>query len=94
MILDSFFSNEIIPAAMGSSTGPGRWEGHMMNTPYGGFMMLLVGAAVIVFIILIVRGFSRKNVDASPLEILKRRYAQGEIDKETYEKMKQDIKGG
>jgi putative membrane protein len=93
MILDSYLSNVITPAAMGS-TGPGRWEGHMMNTPYVGFMMLLVGAVIVVFIIFIVRGFSRKNVEASPLETLKRRYAQGEIDKETYEKMMHDLEGG
>jgi putative membrane protein len=34
----------------------------------------------------------RSDLSESPLEILKQRYARGEINREQYETMKQDIK--
>lgn len=37
-------------------------------------------------------GTRRSDLSESPLEILKQRYARGEINREQYETMKQDIK--
>ncbi len=40
MSVDTFLSNLLVPMAQGGG-GPGAWDGHMMNMPFGGFFMLL-----------------------------------------------------
>ena len=80
------------------------WPNHMMGFGWGGWiigglMMLLFWGGLIALTVLAIRAFSHSNQpqrDASattetPLEILKRRYAQGEIDKRQYDDMKRDI---
>ncbi|NQW80650.1 MAG: SHOCT domain-containing protein [Polaromonas sp.] len=58
----------------------------------GLFWLLIIAGAV-----LLVRWLARRpgqvktSLDDSPAEILKRRYANGDIDRETFEKMKQDL---
>jgi putative membrane protein len=58
---------------------------------------------VIIFSALIILGIahlvnlitgSRRTLEESPLRILKRRYAKGEITREEFEKMKDDLKKG
>lgn len=62
-------------------------------------VMALFWIAVIVGIVLLVRWAARSAGGAAPshreeaLEILRRRYAAGEIDKEEYEQKKKDITG-
>lgn len=76
----------------------------MMNNGHGGWMMGGMGLLSILFwiliiagVVLIVRWLTERNGQGktspaeSPLDILKKRYAKGEIDRETFEKMKQDI---
>lgn len=76
----------------------------MMNSEAGGWMMGGMWLFPILFWILIITGVmlinrwlaaregSGRTVPAeSPLNIVKMRYAKGEIDKETFEKIKQDI---
>ena len=76
----------------------------MMNNGYGGLMMggmwllsVLFWILIIAGVVMIVRWLTERNGQGkispaeSPLDILKTRYAKGEIDKETFEKMKQDI---
>jgi len=65
---------------------------------FGGIFMIVVWGLVIVGIVLLVRWLvasSKKHgtgSDAdSPLEILKRRYARGEINKEEFEEKKKDL---
>ena len=53
-----------------------------------GFVLLLVWAIKSAF-----RG-GRKEAEEVPLDILKRRYASGEITREEYERMKHDISPG
>lgn len=76
--------------------------GPMMNMPYGGGMWMffhfifwiMVVAGVILLIVWIVRQTGRRpggNAEETALDILKKRYARGEITKEEYEKIKKDI---
>ena len=63
----------------------------------GMVIMLLFWVLIIVGIVLVVRwllnqgGQKPPQTDASALEILEKRYAQGEIDKEKFDAMKQDL---
>jgi len=67
--------------------------------------LLLVLAAIFVFlfvlvVFLLVRSFyrseiaPRKSITGTPLEIVQRRYAAGEISSEEFEKIKQDLREG
>lgn len=53
----------------------------------------LVGAVVL--IVFLIRGLGGPGMpaDKSPLDILKARYARGEIDRETFERMQGDLEG-
>ncbi len=88
--------------AEGQSQGYGAWPGMMgwgwgMGWPWP-LMMLVFWIAVIVGVVFIVRWFvlsaNRGRGGASEesaLDILKKRYAKGEINKDEYEKIKKDI---
>jgi putative membrane protein len=77
--------------------GPGRW-GHMMYYGYGhgGMFMWIVFLIVIgLLIYFIVQGQKTKGQtptrNESPVDILKKRYAKGEVTKEEYERIKKDL---
>lgn len=79
--------------------GRGGW-GSMMHYGfgYGGMFMwilfLIVVGLLIYFILQAQRGKDQTSTDGeSPLEILKRRYAKGEITKDQYDNMRKDIEG-
>ncbi|MSU91167.1 hypothetical protein GE300_16380 [Rhodobacteraceae bacterium 2CG4] len=58
---------------------------------FGGLMMLLFWGAIIALIVFAVRGFSSGSGPGSKsdaAEILRERYAKGEIDDEEYERRK------
>jgi putative membrane protein len=84
-------------AGYGRWVCPWRWGPGMMSGFPGGMAMmmvlLLLLGAVVVYMLLKRQGELR-SVDSTretPLEILKRRYAKGEITKEQYEEMKKDL---
>ena len=64
----------------------------------GGWMMIfwwiLIIAIILIAIRVIMRGRTNQsnNQAGSPLEILKQRYAKGEITKEEFEERKSDLK--
>jgi putative membrane protein len=75
----------------------GGYGGYGMGW-FGGIFMIAFWVLVIAGIILFIRWLlasSRKaegrTGDDSPLEILKKRYARGEINKEEFERMKKDL---
>jgi len=62
------------------------------------FFSLLFWIFIIAGAVFIVRWLTERNNDSSPptestLEVLKKRYARGEIDQDTFEQMKRDING-
>lgn len=74
---------------------------HMMEFSSGWgwimmLMMLLFWGLIVWALIWGIRSFSRSDSDRDnrPLEILKRRYASGEIDREEFESKKRDLQGG
>jgi len=71
--------------------------GHMMNFGLGGIFMWAIFFIIIVGVLyLIVQSNKPKSYDSSfienPIDILKKRYAKGEITKEEFEKMRKDLK--
>lgn len=86
------------PAAAQTSEGaywymhPG-W-GHMMGWGlFGGLGMLLFWVAIIVLLVLLLRGRPPAQTRPDPLDILKERFARGEIDKEEYEERRKILSG-
>ncbi|KXG77424.1 hypothetical protein AN618_11520 [Fervidicola ferrireducens] len=63
----------------------------------GMFLWVLFWAAVIYFIFRLIKlipingASERRNFTETPLDILKKRYAAGEITKEEFEKIKEDL---
>ncbi len=78
--------------------GPGAMGGYGfpwgMHTFGGGILMFLFWVVIIGGIALLVVGLARQGIQPTergeaPLDILKRRYASGEIDREEFERMKE-----
>ena len=69
--------------------------GNMTGWFGGGIMMFLFWAAIIIFIVWLAREVGGRNNEKhnsnSSLDILKERYAKGEINKEEFEQKKKDI---
>jgi putative membrane protein len=73
----------------------GNW-GHMMGSGFGGgFMWIIVIVLVGVVIYFLLQASKSKGPDGSvmetPLDILKKRYAKGDIDKEEFDLKKKDL---
>ena len=81
----------------GPMGGPGGGWGHMMGygLGYGGMLMwvifIVIFGVLIYFLMQAMKG--RGRAGETPLEILKKRYAKGEITKEEFDKMRKDISG-
>lgn len=88
----------VVPAGAALADPADNWHngfGHMMwgggFGMVGGLMMLLFWGAIIALIVLAVRGFSAGSGSGSKsdaVEMLRERYAKGEIDDEEYERRK------
>lgn len=69
--------------------------GHMSGWGFNGtVMMILFWAFIILLIVWAIRGFSQErppDQKRTALDILKDRYAKGEIDKEEFETKKKDL---
>lgn len=93
-----------LSSTMGGMMGPGMMGPGMMwrgggwmwgvGMWLGGLAMLVFWGALIVGAILVVRhlgGMPGSEVRTSSLDIVKRRYASGEITREQYEQMRKDL---
>ncbi len=71
-----------------------HWDNYGWGMGIGWILMVLFWLFVIVGIVYLVQaGISRgKPRGEDPLDILKRRYAKGEISREEFERMKDDLK--
>ena len=80
-----------------SPFGNNATNNSMMNfgfTPFGGFgwiLMILWWVLIIAGVVALIKWLSAYNHEKSPLEILKERYAKGEIDKKEFEERKKDL---
>ena len=78
----------------GLYNGYGGWgTGNMIGWFGGGVMMIAFWVLLIALIAWIIREISGKNprTGANAIEILKERYAKGEINKEEFETKKKDL---
>lgn len=92
-----FVTTVLILSGVASGYGwyTGGW-GHMMDYGYGGILMWIIFLIVIgVAVYLIVQATKSKGLESpfreTPMEILKKRYAKGEITKEEFDKIKKDL---
>ena len=71
----------------------GWGAGNMMGWFGGGIMMIVFWVLLVALIVWLVREFGGKNSRSSSnaLDILKERYAKGEISKEEFESKRKDI---
>ncbi len=82
------------PMGSGMMTGRGWMWGFGMGL--GGLVMLAFWGALIVGFLLVMRtlgGCHRGRWHDTPLDVLKRRYAAGEITREQYDQMRKDLEG-
>lgn len=86
------------PAIISCMHGPYNQDwGHGMGYGYGGMwlMWLLIICIIILAAYLLIRETKKKDMGTpqleTPLEILKKRYASGDISKEQFEEMRRDL---
>lgn len=70
--------------------GGGGWQG-WMPFHFGGLFQLIVFGLIIYFIARMFRSQTTGGNAPSAQDVLNRRYATGEIDKETFDRMKDDL---
>lgn len=73
------------------------WDGNGYGNDWGWLFMLiwfaLIVAAVVIFVRYLGRGGLYAGKTESATDILKKRYAKGEIDKKEYQEKLKDLKG-
>lgn len=68
--------------------GYGVWWG---VEPWAWFLLGALAVLLVLGLALLLKGLGGRREDRA-LEILRERYARGEIDQETYERMKRDLR--
>lgn len=73
------------------------WGGYGCGMGFGWIFMIILWALLILGIVYLIQNIakgSRKEDNEMPIDILKKRYAKGEITKEEFEKMKDNLMKG
>jgi len=90
---------EILSAFGNWCGGPGFWQhgggpgmSSWMPFHFGGIFQILIIGLIIYFIARMFRNPATATGAPSPHDVIKRRYAAGEIDKETFDRMKDELK--
>lgn len=72
-----------------------NWGNYGWGMGFGWIFMVLFWALIIIGIVYVIQTLSRRTgqsgTQETPLDILKKRYAKGEISKEEFERMKDDL---
>lgn len=76
-----------LPAHAQPGTG---WHG-MGYMPFGGFGMIVLIVVIGFIFVLMIRGTTNRPKTKDPLDILKERYARGEIDHDEFEKIRKRL---
>jgi len=62
---------------------------------FGGWMMIFWLALIIAVVVVVIRALmktnSQQDTSETPMDILKKRFAKGEIDKEEFEERKKEL---
>jgi putative membrane protein len=82
--------------AQGPNSPMGNWGGHMMGGGYGGgfmwlLILVLVGGVVFFLFQTSKSKSSIESITETPSDILKKRYANGEINKDEFDRIKNDL---
>ncbi len=78
------------PSALEMMQGP--WRMWPMGVGLSGQAMLMLWGALLIIVVLVARIMGRdRGPDSSPLDVMKRRYAAGQITREEYEQMRKDL---
>jgi len=93
--MDGYILSYANPAGLGwgYGSGPG-WGWHMMPFSFGGWGMIIWMVLLLALLFWMLRrgvGPDRGQARETPLDILKRRYAAGEITREQFQEMKNDL---
>ncbi len=97
--------DETMPGMMGGwmmspGRGWGRWGmmdfGYgrgMMHYGFGGIFMWIIFLVIIVFLVYFIIHVTKSRIPGkeTPLDVLKKRYARGEITKEEFQRIKKDL---
>ena len=93
------FTTGVATAAQYPAHGYGRgfWDGWGPMMPFGGMLFWIILLLVIFVVVMFVKrtgksSESQNSTRETALDILKTRYAKGDLNKEEFERMKQDIR--
>lgn len=67
------------------------WHMHQMGTGAWIYLIILIVFFIIAGIYIISQKDNSEDCENEPIEILKKRYARGEISKQEYEEMKKNL---
>jgi len=89
------YTNWCSGPGFGHGTGFGHWSDNMgtgLGLPFGGIVQLLILGLIIYFTVRLILKPATHSGPGTPVDVLQRRYAAGEINRETYRAMKDELR--